>query len=188
MKSHYHTDGWSWGKILWWLRLASGSRLVKAQTLWLYAKEPHKLHLRDSKGKVSGCVHAQWLSHVWLFWDPVDCSPPGSSVHGILQARLLKWVAISSSEGSSQPGDQIHVSNPGHQNPGSPALADRLTPTVYLGSPKRKIRSISKWENGWMVLSVVFNTGQLLKMRDKRTIRNKIKKCLKECLDSANVY
>ena len=29
-----------------------------------------------------------------LFWDPTDCSPPGSSVHGILQARILEWVAI----------------------------------------------------------------------------------------------
>ena len=33
--------------------------------------------------------------------DPVDCSPPGSSVHGILQARVLEWVAISFSRGSS---------------------------------------------------------------------------------------
>ena len=33
--------------------------------------------------------------------DPMDCSPPGSSVHGILQARILGWVAISSSTGSS---------------------------------------------------------------------------------------
>ena len=31
--------------------------------------------------------------------DPVDCSPPGSSVHGILQARILEWVAISFSRG-----------------------------------------------------------------------------------------
>ena len=38
--------------------------------------------------------------------DPVDCSPPGSSVHGILQARRLEWVAISFSRGSSQPRDQ----------------------------------------------------------------------------------
>ncbi|XDA73905.1 hypothetical protein R6Z07F_004125 [Ovis aries] len=35
------------------------------------------------------------------FWDPMDCSPPGSSVHGILLARILEWVAISSSRGSS---------------------------------------------------------------------------------------
>ena len=33
--------------------------------------------------------------------DPVDCSPPGSSVHGILQARILEWVVISFSRGSS---------------------------------------------------------------------------------------
>ena len=37
--------------------------------------------------------------------DPVDCSPPGSSVRGISQARTLEWVAISSSRGSSQPRD-----------------------------------------------------------------------------------
>ena len=37
--------------------------------------------------------------------DPVDCSPPGSSVQGILQARVLEWVAISFSRGSSQPRD-----------------------------------------------------------------------------------
>ena len=39
--------------------------------------------------------------------DPTDCSPPGSSAYGIPQARILEWVAISSSRGSSQPGDQL---------------------------------------------------------------------------------
>ena len=43
--------------------------------------------------------------------NPVDCSPPGSSIHGILQARILEWVAISFSRGSSQPSDQIQVSH-----------------------------------------------------------------------------
>ena len=42
--------------------------------------------------------------------DPMDCSLPGSSVHGILKARILEWVAISSSSGSSQIRDQTHVS------------------------------------------------------------------------------
>ena len=41
---------------------------------------------------------------------PIDCSPPGSSVHGILQARILEWVAMPSSGGSSQPRDQLQVS------------------------------------------------------------------------------
>ena len=50
--------------------------------------------------------------------NPVDCSPPGSSVHGILMARILEWVAISFSRGSSQPGIK----------PRSPTLqADALT-------------------------------------------------------------
>ena len=42
--------------------------------------------------------------------DPLDCSPPGSSVQGILQARILEWVAISSSRGSSWPRDRTWVS------------------------------------------------------------------------------
>ena len=41
---------------------------------------------------------------------PIECSPPGSSVHGIFQARALEWVAISFSRGSSQPRDRTLVS------------------------------------------------------------------------------
>ena len=43
--------------------------------------------------------------------DPINCIPPGSSVHGILQARILEWVAISFSRGSSQPRDWTWVSH-----------------------------------------------------------------------------
>ena len=42
--------------------------------------------------------------------DPMDCSPPGSSIHGILQARILEWVALSFSRGSSRPRDRTHIS------------------------------------------------------------------------------
>ena len=42
--------------------------------------------------------------------NPMDCSPPGSSVLGILQARILKWVAMLSSKESCQPRDQTHIS------------------------------------------------------------------------------
>ena len=44
------------------------------------------------------------------FCDLMGCSPSSSSVHGISQARVLEWVAIYSSWGSSQPGDRTHVS------------------------------------------------------------------------------
>ena len=42
-------------------------------------------------------------------WDPTDCNPPGSSVHWILQARILEWVAMPFSKGPFQPRDQILV-------------------------------------------------------------------------------
>ena len=42
--------------------------------------------------------------------DPVDCSPPGSSVHGIFQARMLEWISISFSRGSSWPKDRTCAS------------------------------------------------------------------------------
>ena len=41
---------------------------------------------------------------------PYDCSPPGFSVHGIIQARILEWVAVPFSRGSSQPWDGTHNS------------------------------------------------------------------------------
>ena len=44
-------------------------------------------------------------------YDPMDCSLPGSSVHGILQARILERVAMPSSRGSSQPQDRTQVSH-----------------------------------------------------------------------------
>ena len=49
------------------------------------------------------------LSRVWLC-NPMDCSPPGSSVCEISQARILEWFVISFSRGSSWPRDQTHIS------------------------------------------------------------------------------
>ena len=46
-----------------------------------------------------------------LLCNPMDCCPPGSSVYGILQARIVEWVAIPFSRGSSQPRDQTRVSH-----------------------------------------------------------------------------
>ena len=59
--------------------------------------------------RLHGCCVLSCFSHVWLC-APVDCSPPGSSVHGVLQARILEWVAISFSRGSCWPRDWTQVS------------------------------------------------------------------------------
>ena len=50
------------------------------------------------------------FNHVQLFCNPMDRNPPGFSAHGIFQARILEWVAISSSSGFSRPGDGTRVS------------------------------------------------------------------------------
>ena len=66
------------------------------------------------------CLLISWLQSLQWFYevaqsrlilcDPMDCSLPGSSVHGILQARVLEWVAFPFSRGSSQPWDWTQVS------------------------------------------------------------------------------
>ena len=45
------------------------------------------------------CMHAKSLQFCLSLCDPMDCNPPGSSVRGILQARILEWVATFSSRG-----------------------------------------------------------------------------------------
>ena len=61
-------------------------------------------------GLMIGGGGVQSLSRVHLFRDPVHCSLPGFSVHGISHARILKWAAISFSKGSSRPMDQMLIS------------------------------------------------------------------------------
>ena len=56
------------------------------------------------------CVCVRVAQSCLTLCNPMDCSPPCSCVHGILQARILKWVAISLSRGSSQPRGQNRVS------------------------------------------------------------------------------
>ena len=51
---------------------------------------------------VDTCVRPQSLQSCPTLLDHMDCSPPGSSVHGVLQARIREWVAMPSSRGSSQ--------------------------------------------------------------------------------------
>ena len=80
------------------------------------------------------------FSHVQLFVTPMDCSPPGSSVHGILQAGVLKWVAISSSRGSSQTRVRTllsYVSCLGRQ--GLYHFPDSGKPGFHLGNGKHNV-------------------------------------------------
>ena len=88
-----HGDGWGW-----WLyniiRPFNTTELYTCKWLMLVAQ----------------FSSVQSLSSVQLFCDPMDCSPPPSSVQRILQARILEWLAISYSRGFSQPRDPTQVS------------------------------------------------------------------------------
>ena len=64
--------------------------------------------MEKANGKLTVIVHRQFFLYFiqgtqscLTLWDPMDCSPPGSSVHGILHARILEWLAIPFSRGSS---------------------------------------------------------------------------------------
>ena len=92
-------------------------------------------------GLVMQRLSEKLLSRVRLC-NPMDCSPPDSSVHGILQARTLEWVAMSSSRGSSQP--RILA---------SPALAGRFfttEPVKHVHFHLKKVRfkqRVPVWKN-----------------------------------------
>ena len=73
------------------------------------------------------CVHPKSIQSCSTLCDPMDRSPPGSSVHGILQARVLEWVAILFSRGSSRPKDWSRVC--------SVSCVDKFFTRCRLGSP-----------------------------------------------------
>ena len=91
--------------------------------------------------KNAGCLPKRWLIHVqslnrvWLFVTPMDCSPPGSSVHRFFQARIPEWVAMLYSRGPSRPRVKFT----------SPELADGIfTPLSCLGSSQVLIQVATK--------------------------------------------
>ena len=75
---------------------------------WLFVKKEYGKH-HCAFGMQWVCVKS--LQSCPTLCEPMDCSPPGSSVHGILQTRILERVAMSSSRGSSWPMNWAHVSD-----------------------------------------------------------------------------
>ena len=93
--------------------------------------------------KQFGVIDNRLLSHKHAhaqlcptLFDPTNCSPPGSSVHGISQARILEWVDIFFSRGSSQPRDWTWVS----------CTAGRFFTTIPPGKPNNRYRVSFVWQ------------------------------------------
>ena len=70
----------------------------------------HYNHIKNSISEFVPWVQARSLQSCPTLCDPIDYSPPGSSIHWILQARILEWFAMPSSRGSSRPRDWTCVS------------------------------------------------------------------------------
>ena len=85
----------SWPRDWTWVSCIAGSFF----TIW--ATTPGKAWTQQWSEVAQSCP---------TLCDPMDCNPPGSSAHGIFQARVLEWVAISFARGSSQPRDRTRVS------------------------------------------------------------------------------
>ena len=106
------------------------------------------------------CRKWKWSrSVVSTLWDPVDYSPPGSSLHEILQARILEWVAISSSRG---------IFPTQGWNPGLPHCRQTLQPLSHQGTPrgapgeplKQCTRAVYKWRDMGTSFSALESVGR----------------------------
>ena len=111
----------SWGLHCFWC----GERSLPPPVLTIFSRDHWRLRAHMSKLSVVlvrvpilswghcsyelMCVHAKSLQSCLTLRNPMDCSLPGSSVYGILQARILEWVAISFSRGSSRPRNWTQV-------------------------------------------------------------------------------
>ena len=71
---------------------------------------PHHTNTRPLSSCVRGPCWSVCVQSCPTLCDPKDCSPPGSSDHGIFQARILEWVTVSFSRGSSQTRSRTHIS------------------------------------------------------------------------------
>ena len=97
-----------------WIVLFSKVFLIVAILFWKWSRNYKKTHCHSVVSifitfKIL-CVHVQSLQSCPILCDPMDYSPPGSPVHGILQARILEWVASPFSRGLSPPRYQTSIS------------------------------------------------------------------------------
>ena len=93
---------------------AAGSVLQWATCL-VWRRGAWGLNIQWLLGSTNGllvwlCIRIQLLQSCLTLCNPMDCSPLGFSVHGILQSRILEWVAMPSSRGSSWPRDRTCIS------------------------------------------------------------------------------
>ena len=82
------------------------------------------------------------FSHVLLFWDPIKCSPPGSSVHGILHVRILEWIAVHFPGDLPDPGLNLNLL---HWQADSSPLSHQGSPSAVINYHKCSSLNNTNW-------------------------------------------
>ena len=103
MPGKFHGQRGAWQATVCWVTESDMTKhtCACAHTHSLSLSEFEKCrHLRPQPRILHVCIHAQLLQSCLTLSNTMNCSPPGAFVHGILQARILEWVAISFSRGS----------------------------------------------------------------------------------------
>ena len=126
------------------------------------------------------CMHACSVAKSCLaLCNPMDCSPPSSSVHGILLARILKWVAISRGSFSGKIHSPEDLPDPGLK-PASPALQVDSLPLSHVGSPYQSCnQGKNGGEEGWRINYWVSKTereASVTVMKQNSKLRTKLGK------------
>ena len=104
---------------------------------------------------------AQLLQSCQTLCNSMDCSPPGSSVHGILQARILEWAAMPFSRISSPPRDRTHVSC-------SFCTAGKFFTAEPLGKPHHHYSSVYMWTEKKHSVYIIRQTSKQQQKRSSR--------------------
>ena len=134
-KAKPYTSCWTWTHLFSYLQNVT---TITSSTLWIVIGLNEQIHVKLFEQCLI-IINIQYIlamiitTCAWAvaqlcltFCNAMDCSLPGSSVHGISQARKLEWVAISFSRGSSRPRNQP-------SSPVSPVLAGRFFTTASPG-------------------------------------------------------
>ena len=82
-----------------------GTIFLEIESIWTLLWVKKCMHRQECQ-----VIHAKSLQSCLTLCNPMNCSSPGSSVHGILQARILEWAVVSYSTGASQPRDLTRLS------------------------------------------------------------------------------
>ena len=151
-----------------WLLSHCTSNIMPAVGKGTHSWTVKRFQLRNRNLKIDG-IRDIWIVKVVItqlcptLSDSMSCSPPGSSARGIFQARILEWVAIPVSGGSSRPSGRawssaLQADSLPIDPPGKPLVGVCNCRSIY----RKHELTVSPWTNSWLLWAVAFSLGWYL--------------------------